>query len=377
MGRGDEQMTQALSPNPPGNAKLDGAADSDNDDKDSESDSQVPAASDAARSRAQRNLPPPNRKLSPYDVRFSQMRARHEFRDAKLLEDTVSQIKAVRCDEEGEERVVWRLEAPFPPIEVLKWRCKLRDETTGRPKTDPVTGDELWDSSDHWFTLDNRRLYCYQKAAIAVWPDSVVIDVVELPPGPLTRIRELKKFRTLDCGRSVMIGGRNEGETLVRWSWWEALGFSTVPEGHDNDVDDQSANADGSFEARNVQLRQRPRRGGGGGRGRGMGSGTNYRGKPKNHRAASDNSQGGISSYFGQMSWGSLCIFLGIYVSIRFLTKLLTAVKGDGAAAEIDRKAALSQPTPPFAAMLTAATSALVAACVVHLVRIKFSERKE
>lgn len=360
-------MTQA--PVSPPTAKLEGAKDSDDDDKelvDSESDSPVLAASDVARPRAQRNIPPPNRKLSPYDVRFSQMRARHEFRDAKLLEDSVAQIKAIRCDEEGGEKAVWRLEAPFPPIEVLKWRCKLRDETTGRPKTDPVTGDELWDSSDHWFTLDNRRLYCYQKAAIAVWPDAVVIDVVELPPGPLTRMRELKKFRTLDCGRSVMIGGRNDGETLVRWSWWEALGFSAVPDGH---ADDQSGDIGGNFDARNVQLRQRPRRGGRGGRGNG---GMIHRGRSKNHGTNSDsNTQEGASSYFGQMSWGSLCIFLGIYVLIRFITKLMTAAQGESEAATGDRKVAISEPTPPSVAVMTAIASALVAAGVVHLVRCK------
>lgn len=364
-------MTQA--PIPPDNAKLDGNADSDVDDKedpaDSESDSQA-VASGVTRPRAQRQLPPPNRKLSPYDVRFSQMRARHEFRDAKLLEESVAQIKAVRCDEEGSEEPVWYLEAPFPPIEVLRWRCKLRDESTGRPKLDQATGEELWDSSDHWFTLDNRRLYCYQKAAIAVWPDRVVIDVVELPPGPLTRMRELKKFRTLDCGRSILIGGRNDGETLVRWSWWEALGFSTVPEGHANDTGDQSGNVDSNFDAGRVQLRQRPRRGGRGrGNSGGPGSG-NQRGRSR-HQGANANAQGGATSYFGHMSWGSLGVFLGIYLLIRFITKMLTAIQEEPAVTEHDGKAALSEPTPPIVAVITAVTSALLAAGIVHLVRGK------
>lgn len=40
-----------------------------------------------------------------------------------------------------------RLEAPFPPIEVLRWRCKLRDETTGRPLLDD-RGREMFEQED-------------------------------------------------------------------------------------------------------------------------------------------------------------------------------------------------------------------------------------
>ena len=40
----------------------------------------------------------------------------------------------------------WHLEAPFPPIEVMRWRCKLRDDATGRPLVDPKTGEQFLDS---------------------------------------------------------------------------------------------------------------------------------------------------------------------------------------------------------------------------------------
>ena len=100
-----------------------------------------------------------------------------------------------------------RLEAPFPSIEVMPWRCKLRDGATGRPRIDPATGGELYDAEDHLFALDNRRLYCLQKAAAAVWPARVLVDVVELPPGVPSSVRQLKKFRTLNRGQSILICG--------------------------------------------------------------------------------------------------------------------------------------------------------------------------
>jgi hypothetical protein len=177
--------------------------------------------------KRQRQLSPPNRQASPFDVRFSQMRARTEFRDGRSVEDAVSSIKAVRCPDQDGERPIWRLEAPFPPIEVLQYRCKLRGED-GRPKLDPVSGGEMWDGDDHLFTLDNRRLYCYQKAAAALWPDKVIIDVIELPPQSLTRMRQVRKFRTMDSGESILLGARASEDALVRWSWREKVGLGTT-----------------------------------------------------------------------------------------------------------------------------------------------------
>merc|ERR1719183_2792469 len=93
-------------------------------------------------------------------------------------------------------------------IEVIRWKCKLRDSNTGRPKVDPVTGEDLYDSQEHWFTLDNRRLYCLQEAALRIWPERCVAEVAVIISGPHAHMRELRKFRTLDCGRSAKIGSR-------------------------------------------------------------------------------------------------------------------------------------------------------------------------
>lgn len=377
-------MTAA--PMAPVAAKFSGAESSDFDDKASDDDActsepeSQTSAQAGSRPRTQRELPAPNRQMSPFDVRFSQMRARHEFRDGKLLEDSVQQIRIVRP--EGESDAPMRLEAPFPPIEVLQWRCKLRDESTGRPKLDPDTGEELWDTSDRWFTLDNRRLYCLQKAAIAAWPERVVMDVVELPPGPLTRIRELKKFRTLDRGRSVMIGGRQEGETLTRWSWREAVGLSDDHPSDDAADDASASDASNSFDNNRVRLRQQRRRppGRGGGRGGGASSGpasgssrNSSGGSRRPGGASSDKAESGAAGHsnVGKMSWGSLVVFLGIYVALRFGTKLAMAISGKRAGKETTEAGGLPPATPVSTALLTGGAAALLAAGAVHVVRLR------
>ncbi|CAK0906659.1 unnamed protein product [Prorocentrum cordatum] len=100
------------------------------------------------------------------DIRFSQMKMRHLFGDGRRIAEAIQAIRQVPCTEEesaAHAGAKWRLEFPFPPIEVVRWRCKLRDNT-GRPRLDPDTGEELYDSEENWFTLDNRRLYCLQEA---------------------------------------------------------------------------------------------------------------------------------------------------------------------------------------------------------------------
>jgi len=266
----------------------------------------------SGRSSRERLPTVPNRQISPLDVRFSQMRARHEFRDGRLLEEAIQLIRLVRwerpvepgpADGEGaREPAAWRLEAPFPPIEILQWRCKLRDEHTGRPRLDPKTGGELYDQEDRWFTLDNRRLYCLQKVAVSAWPERVVVDVVELPPGPLTRARQLKKFRTLDRGRSVLIGGRGEGETLVRWSWREAAGLEV--EGSEPEAENC-----------HVQMRRRPR-------GRTGGQQQHYAGAARD--SGTDESEGTACSRFHPTSVTGMLLFAAIYLALRIIVKVLS-----------------------------------------------------
>jgi len=147
----------------------------------------------------------------------------------------------------------WRLDFPFPPIEVVRWRCKLRDKT-GRPRVDPKTGEEIYDSEENWFTLDNRRLYCLQEVALRHWPDRCVARVSEvLGCGPRHHMRELRKFRTMDSGRSIMVGSGLEGVGFMRWSWREKTG-EDAPRQHaeGEEQEEEREEADGEARAGNV-----------------------------------------------------------------------------------------------------------------------------
>lgn len=217
--------------------------------------------------------------LSPFDIHFSQTRIRTEFQDSRLTEDAIPQIQvvplgtssssisvpsadsaaaegaapkpaaaegaAVSADDDADKvgdddhqlgitevsedlseekrgkefQMLWH---PFPRIEVTKWRCKLR-EADGSPKLDPSTGLELYSHEERWFSFDNRRLYCLQKAAAAVYPAEVRCEVVEIPP-TLARTRELRKFDTRTFGCSVL-AGRRDDDNLVKWSWRVAVGL--------------------------------------------------------------------------------------------------------------------------------------------------------
>jgi len=178
--------------------------------------------------------------IDPLEIRFSQMKMRHLFGDGRRIADTVKEVYEEPCTEaeRAEYGVDCKLIFPFPKIEVIRWRCKIRDMKTGRPKVDNETGEEILDSEEHWFTLDNRRLYCLQEAAMRVWPQRCVAEVAVIISGPHAHMRELRKFRTLDCGRSAMIGSRADGVIFVRWSWREKGGLD------ESDPEDSGSEAD-------------------------------------------------------------------------------------------------------------------------------------
>lgn len=202
--------------------------------------------------------------LSPFDIHFSQTRLRNEFQDGHTVDETTRLIQTVprgtrrtpaeggsgaadadtteakegekeEADEEdilgegcedlsavtrGEE---FKLQSfPFPRIEVTKWRCKLR-EPDGSPKIDPSTGLELYSHEERWFTFDNRRLYCLQKAATAIWPTEVRCEVIEVPHN-MAKSRELRKFDTRTFGCTVLVGRRDD-TNIDTWSWRAAVGL--------------------------------------------------------------------------------------------------------------------------------------------------------
>lgn len=192
--------------------------------------------------------------ISPLDVNFSQAHIRPEFQDdAGDVENASELVTAeykegpppsplasdkvgleVDAQEKGggapaEDPDGWYLlKAPFPEIETIQWRCKLR-MPDGSIKVDSI-GVELYGDKE-WYSLDNRRLFCLQKAALKLWPRPARVWVYEVSQKDRC-CREFRKFKTTDCGRSIAIGHRDNLD-LPRWSWRKEVGLpdEEMPEG--------------------------------------------------------------------------------------------------------------------------------------------------
>eukprot|EP00930_Biecheleria_cincta_P095732 TRINITY_DN87668_c0_g1_i1.p1 TRINITY_DN87668_c0_g1~~TRINITY_DN87668_c0_g1_i1.p1 ORF type:complete len:305 (-),score=35.09 TRINITY_DN87668_c0_g1_i1:170-1063(-) len=170
--------------------------------------------------------------LSPLSIHFSQNHIRPEFQDGRLIDDAAKDIASrhmapIPADEAGELQGFdipgcdWCLLEPrFPQIEVILWRIKLREEDGSY--TLDADGNELHGELE-WYTLDNRRLYCLQKAAISLYPKEVrvLVKVIRQEDGSC---REFRKFRSVDRGRSISVGHRDSAVN-PRWSWRAEVGL--------------------------------------------------------------------------------------------------------------------------------------------------------
>lgn len=173
-----------------------------------------------------------NRLLSPFEIFFSQNHIRAEFQDGRPLDLAVESISSSRISPKNddlrlkefgvpEESDWWLLQPEFPEIEVIQWRIKLRKED-GTQLFDEE-GNELYGERE-WYTMDNRRLYCLQKAAVALHPKEVrvLVKVMRQEDGSC---REFRKFRSTDRGRSVRLGHKDSPD-LPRWCWRLEVGLS-------------------------------------------------------------------------------------------------------------------------------------------------------
>jgi len=113
------------------------------------------------------------------------------------------------------------LRAPFPPIEIIRWWPKLREEDGETTILDENGKTILGEPC--WFTLDNRRLYCLQAAAIKNWPCLSAAVVQVMHDLPVSKCAP-KKFRTTDLGCSVRISRRDDVVPKATWTWMEAAG---------------------------------------------------------------------------------------------------------------------------------------------------------
>lgn len=177
--------------------------------------------------------------INPLALRFTQEHIRTTFRDGRPVEPTIGEIEALPG--KGDYDVVLR--APFPHIEILRWsppcydcRHAESEEAVGSSsgghevdKAVTVTSTEEM-RSYHWFTLDNRRLYCLQRAALALLPRraAAVVQILYADPGTVWR-----KYDSETQGRSVSISHSSRTAPIRRWAWQDEVvpkGVSTVAE---------------------------------------------------------------------------------------------------------------------------------------------------
>jgi hypothetical protein len=151
--------------------------------------------------------------ISPLAIRFSQPRIRSTFRDGHTLEETLAQVSTVTAPADSAYDAV--LAAPFPPIEVVRWRPKLRD-ADGSALSDE-TGESLR-GEECWFTLDNRRLYCLQNAAAQGLPHSIAAVVRVMYDIPTVK-SIARKFKTTTSGSSVKVAAHHDEVPICTWGW--------------------------------------------------------------------------------------------------------------------------------------------------------------
>jgi len=145
--------------------------------------------------------------ISPLGVRFTQEHIRTTFRDERIVEDTIKEIEFEEVPGAEDFDVILRF--PFPAIEIVRWRAHGDDEEVAEEY--------------HWFTLDNRRLYCLQRAAVSCWPKraAVAVEILYASPGSVRR-----KCDTTTFGRSVTIAHSIRDLPETRFDWVEEVGIT-------------------------------------------------------------------------------------------------------------------------------------------------------
>jgi len=142
--------------------------------------------------------------ISPLAVRFTQQRIRTTFRDGRDVEASINEISAGTGA--GDYDII--LTAPFPTIEIIRY------SPNGR-------GAGGQGNDDHWFSFDNRRLYCLQRMAAEHWPKhvGVAVEVLYADNGAIR-----KKLDSLSCGLTVSIGHAfATADELDEWDWQQDI----------------------------------------------------------------------------------------------------------------------------------------------------------
>ncbi len=144
--------------------------------------------------------------MNRFEVHFCQPLVGQFFKHSDLaLTDTLEQIEYKSQEVIAEDKSIscpasfdGLLNIPFPPIRV----CKV---------------------DDLYYTMDNRRLWTMQKAALKQWPARVGCYVRELESIPS---KHVAKFETVTTGKVVNL---RWNEQDITWSWRFEKGISKTP----------------------------------------------------------------------------------------------------------------------------------------------------
>eukprot|EP00930_Biecheleria_cincta_P015893 TRINITY_DN130_c0_g2_i2.p1 TRINITY_DN130_c0_g2~~TRINITY_DN130_c0_g2_i2.p1 ORF type:complete len:360 (-),score=61.32 TRINITY_DN130_c0_g2_i2:345-1424(-) len=143
--------------------------------------------------------------ICPLAVRFTQEHIRPQFKDGRKLDESIREVQ-INSGEHGYDFI---LEAPFPSIEIIRW---------SQFDTETAQAD-----GDHWFTLDNRRLYCLQHVAASLWPKKCAVRV-EVLYAACHGIKRKDTSRTV--GRDVAIkhsDRHTDQDQSDHWDWRAAV----------------------------------------------------------------------------------------------------------------------------------------------------------
>mmetsp|Transcript_129476 Transcript_129476/g.360670 ORF Transcript_129476/g.360670 Transcript_129476/m.360670 type:complete len:343 (-) Transcript_129476:196-1224(-) len=170
--------------------------------------------------------------VSPLEVAFSQNVIYPRFADGRSVDDTVGQIRVAgarpcRRLEEGVQEERLALEPPFPMMEAVRWCPKLRDGH-GKPLADEQGNHRR--GPEGLFSVDNRRLYALQRAAVAQYPRQCCVAVAVITERNEV-LKHLKKFRTRTNGLSITVSewngvGRDNARAFSAmrvWDWRSAV----------------------------------------------------------------------------------------------------------------------------------------------------------
>lgn len=150
--------------------------------------------------------------VNPLSIRFSQAIIYRTFHDGRNVSEAVD---AIRAHDHPQDPGTVKLVQPFPFIRVLRGQRSLTYLNDNNAPQPEVLDCEDYLDQDLLFTIDNRRLYALQKAAIRRWPKRCLAEVWEMERLPYKR--HAKKFDNYKDGHTVQFGSGRGSSDISMW----------------------------------------------------------------------------------------------------------------------------------------------------------------